>query len=138
VEGDAPLWIADYQTVWDLAEAAPTDDEPGDAPPEPPDRYLVGTVYRDANGNGRFDYGEGVSGIEIGVFDGGQWIVGSTSDMAGGFALPIKDGEYRLEFRLPGSETPMVRNVDLFGKNSMLDVAVTASDLPPAGLAAAR
>jgi len=48
--------------------------------------FLTGVVYRDQNGNGRYDPGEGIAGVAITAAPGG-W--GAVSGTAGGYAIPI-------------------------------------------------
>lgn len=52
-----------------------------------PGRFLVGTVWSDANENGRMDAGEGVGGAEIRPV-GGRWY--AVTAPAGGYALPLE------------------------------------------------
>lgn len=47
---------------------------------------LIGVVYRDANGNGLYDVGEGVSGVQVAMDGGAYYTVTSGS---GGYALPL-------------------------------------------------
>lgn len=49
--------------------------------------WITGTVYRDGNGNGRYDPGEQVPGVEI-VPDRGEYM--AVSAPAGGYAIPFR------------------------------------------------
>ena len=48
--------------------------------------YLTGVVYNDANGNGLYDVGEGVSGVMVTVDGGASMAVSSAS---GGYSVPL-------------------------------------------------
>ena len=48
--------------------------------------YLTGVVYRDSNGNGQYDVGEGVAGATVTVQNGSFYAVTSAS---GGYSLPL-------------------------------------------------
>jgi len=57
--------------------------------------FIVGVAYRDANGNGFYDPGEGLSGVEVRPDQGGYYAVTSRS---GGYAIPVSgdSGEYHI------------------------------------------
>lgn len=77
------------------------------------DHFFTGTLFEDANGNGIYDEGEGVSGIDVRLFQGGVEAAHyDVSGTAGGFAVPIDDlldGE-TVEVRL---YNPTASDVDL-------------------------
>ncbi len=59
-------------------------------------RFVVGTVWEDANDNGRYDPDEGLAGVEVMPDAGTYYAV--TAD-AGGYAIPIETpGSYGIEF----------------------------------------
>lgn len=59
-------------------------------------RFIVGTVWRDNNGNGRYDPGEGYGNITVTPNQGKYYAV---TGVAGGYAIPIEAaGAYRLIF----------------------------------------
>ncbi len=64
-----------------------------------PERFLVGVVYYDFNGNGRYDIGEGISGIEVNVTNAAFYT--RTAD-AGGFAIPVPTGSTTRSVNLSG------------------------------------
>jgi hypothetical protein len=56
--------------------------------------WLTGVVYSDANGNGRFDLGEGVAGVTIAAT--GPGTLNATSNAAGGWSLAVTAGTWNL------------------------------------------
>jgi len=56
------------------------------------DAFLTGVVYRDANGNGRYNAGEGLGGVTITV--GAQKV---TTNEAGGWSAKVLPGQYTVE-----------------------------------------
>lgn len=53
------------------------------------DRFLTGVVYNDSNGNGRYDLGEGLSGVTVSI--GGTSVL---SNPAGGWSIPVVASGY--------------------------------------------
>ncbi|HEY3756850.1 MAG TPA: hypothetical protein VGL42_11930 [Opitutaceae bacterium] len=51
--------------------------------------FVTGVAYRDQNGNGRYDSGEGSAGVTI-TLDHGGW--GAVTADAGGYAIPVPVG----------------------------------------------
>ena len=83
--------------------------------------FLVGTAWRDDNGNNRYDPGEGMADITV-TPDGGTYY--AVTGNSGGYALPINDGSYTVTFHgtaLPQDET---RNITVTGKSVLLDLKV--------------
>ncbi|TDV45468.1 carboxypeptidase-like regulatory domain-containing protein [Actinophytocola oryzae] len=68
--------------------------------------HVTGTVYRDANGNGVFDRGEGLAGATLtwdsDLDDDSPPTV--TTDGAGAFALDVPTGAYHVRGEAPGVE----------------------------------
>ncbi len=59
-------------------------------------KFLVGTVWEDKNGNGLYDPGEGIGGIEVRPHSGTFYAITAIS---GGYAIPVEaDGMYSLSF----------------------------------------
>jgi hypothetical protein len=59
-------------------------------------RFLVGTVWQDLDGNGRYDPGEGFEGVRVTPDNGDFFAVTSTG---GGYAIPITQaGDYQVTF----------------------------------------
>jgi hypothetical protein len=84
-------------------------------------RFLVGTVYEDANANGRYDAGEGFPGVTVMPDLGAYYAVTSPG---GGYAIPITAaGTYQVEFSGGGIPTQQLQVI--FGADSQLvDVVV--------------
>jgi uncharacterized protein YkwD len=55
------------------------------------DRFLTGVVYGDANANGRYDAGEGTSGVLV-----RSGALATTSDATGAYSLPVGPGVHEL------------------------------------------
>ena len=59
-------------------------------------RFLVGTVWIDSNGNGQYDPGEGIGGVRVEPDQGDFFAVTANS---GGYAIPITAaGDYTVTF----------------------------------------
>ncbi len=90
---------------------------------------VAGHVYQDLNGNGRFDFREGVSGVEIqvtgpigiyGPSDPVNWI----KDVVDGcFALALRPGAYRLDVYKDGALLSTV-TFSLDGTNCPLELSI--------------
>ena len=57
----------------------------------PDQKFLTGVIFHDANGNSRYEAGEGLGGVTVGA--GGSTTV---TNEQGGWALRVEDGEYRV------------------------------------------
>jgi uncharacterized protein YkwD len=80
--------------------------------------FLTGVVFADANGNGRYDAGEGVGGVTITV--GG---VGSTITFtSGGYSLQVNPGVYTVTAGGGGLATPRTQTVVVGATNYRLNV----------------
>ena len=57
--------------------------------------FITGVAYRDANGNGAYDPGEGVGNVKV-TTDRGNW--SAVTSASGGYAIPVavNSGDYRL------------------------------------------
>jgi len=95
------------------------------AVPLVPRFFIMGTVYEDADGNGRLSDGEGLDGVSFswrvtgypGVYDG-------TSGIAGVYQLPLVDGDYiiRLADEQGGATVVYRRNTLGVEENCLLDL----------------
>lgn len=89
--------------------------------------FITGVAYRDRNGNGFYDIGEGISGITIAP-DKGDWF--AVTSASGGFAIPVaaNSGVYRL--------TATGRNIEALVATTTVGVENVKFDwpLPPAKL----
>ena len=79
--------------------------------PETAGPFVTGVAYRDGNGNGQYDPGEGKSGIRLSI-EGGPFETFTTS--SGGYALPVQ-GPFGVRMRLIAEEPgrpPQVREIE--------------------------
>jgi hypothetical protein len=84
-------------------------------------RFLVGTVWEDANGNARYDDGEGVEGVTVAPDAGAYFAVTAAG---GGYAIPIlAAGDYAVQFS--GGGVPVhTQGVAVGAASVLLDYAV--------------
>jgi hypothetical protein len=79
--------------------------------------YLTGVVYNHANGNGRYDIGEGLGGVMVTVAG-----VGSVTTFAtGGYSIPLAPGTYSVTASGGGLGAPVTRTVNVGSDNVRLD-----------------
>jgi hypothetical protein len=83
---------------------------------------LTGSVFRDTNHNGKYDLGEGLSGVTIRV--AGQKAVGAFA--SGGYTLPLaRAGTVRVTASGGGLSAPLTQTVRVpAGKNTRLNFVV--------------
>jgi hypothetical protein len=87
-------------------------------------RFLVGTVWQDANHNALYDPGEGMAGITVFPDHGTYYAV--TAD-SGGYAIPITAaGSYRVTFNGPGIDGAVTRPANIAGVSVLLDLLYTS------------
>jgi hypothetical protein len=85
---------------------------------EPPGTFLTGVVYEDRNGNGRYDAGEGLSGVTVQA----NGLAARTND-AGGYSLAVSaNGWYRVLASGPGLAVPVTGSVLVAGANVEVDI----------------
>ncbi len=90
---------------------------------------LTGVVFRDANGNGFYDVGEGIGGVNVAVAGAEFYAITSSS---GGYTVPLpNDGNYTVTFSGGGLATVVKTAVAALGANVKVDY-VAAETLPPA------
>jgi hypothetical protein len=90
------------------------------------DRFLVGTVWRDLNGNDQYDPGEGMGGISVRPDRGAYHAV--TAD-SGGYAMPILEaGTYTVSFSGSGISSETIRTVSVEGHSQLLDLVYINGD----------
>src|SRR5207302_172867 len=75
--GSVESGLSDYNTI-DSAQGL-------DARP-----FITGVVINDANGNGKYDIGEGLGGVSISVSNGAS----TTTFGSGGYSLQLDPGTY--------------------------------------------
>ena len=89
-------------------------------------RFLVGTVWRDLNGNDQYDPGEGMGGITVRPDRGVFHVV--TAD-SGGYAMPILDaGTYTVSFIGSGIGGGTIRTVAVEDQSQLLDLVYINGD----------
>lgn len=95
-------------------------------------RFIVGTVWRDNNGNSRYDPGEGYSNVSVTPSQGKYYAV---TGAAGGYAIPIEaSGTYTLKFAGPvsGQVTVTVGSVSVLADLKVAGgAAAEAAQVPP-------
>jgi hypothetical protein len=90
--------------------------------------FVTGVVYRDLNGNGFYDPGEGLGGVTVTVSTTNSYAVTASS---GGYSVPVPgDGSYTVTFS--GGSVPMnQKNVSVSnGQNVKADYVVTGAGSP--------
>jgi SdrD B-like domain len=88
-------------------------------------RYLVGTVWNDANSNGRYDAGEGIGGVKVSLSAGGFYTI---TARAGGYALPLTDqGDVLITFSgTPTGTDPEPQHISVGTQSVLLDLKIFA------------
>jgi hypothetical protein len=95
-------------------------------------RFLVGTVWSDDDGNDFYDPGEGIGGVTVMPDHGAYYAV--TSD-AGGYAVPITQaGTYEVTFSGGGRalSEEIVKTVRIVNESVLLDLVENANSDPSA------
>ncbi len=87
-------------------------------------RYILGVVYNDANSNGFYDIGEGLSGVKVSPPSGTYFATTSTS---GGYAIPYT-GAGSVTVTASGGPltSPMSRTISFANENIKVDFAPAA------------
>jgi len=86
--------------------------------------YLLGVVFHDADGNGRYDAGEGLGGLPVRVQGTGGEFAAQTMS-AGGYQLNVPAGTYTVTvFPADGLAPLVVDQVIVAGQNVKADFAV--------------
>jgi hypothetical protein len=95
--------------------------------------FVTGVVYRDLNGNGLYDPGEGVGGVTVNVSNANYYAITASS---GGYSVPVPaSGSYTVTFS-GGPVATAQRNVSVVAaQNTKVDYLAAASGLQPATLA---
>jgi hypothetical protein len=86
--------------------------------------FVTGVVYRDQNGNGRYDAGEGIAGVAI-TADPGGW--GAVTGTAGGYAIPVAANSGTYVLTANGGPWPgATQSITAVGANVKLDWVLPA------------
>ena len=93
--------------------------------------FVTGVVYRDLNGNGFYNPGEGVGGVTVNVSNSSYHAVTANS---GGYSVPVPgNGSYTVSFS-GGSVPTHQQSVTVIGsQNVKADYLAVGSAPPPAG-----
>jgi hypothetical protein len=111
------IGIASQDTTGAAFSSRQTDTTIDLAAPSSSQPFLTGVVFHDSAGNGKYQPGEGLSGVTITVAG-----VGSTTTMdAGGYAIPLAPGTYTVTASGGGLPQPIQRTVILGNDNVRLD-----------------
>jgi hypothetical protein len=93
-------------------------------------RFLVGTVWVDDNGNDRYDPGEGLGGVRVETDLGDFFAV--TAD-SGGYAIPVTAaGDYEVTFSGSAVTTPVTRAITVGSASVLLDLKYAGGSIAPA------
>ncbi len=81
--------------------------------------FITGVVYFDMNGNGFYDLGEGIGGVQVDVSGASYYAVTAN---AGGYAVPVPgNGTYTVTFSAPNLAATQQIAVVSAGKNVKVD-----------------
>jgi hypothetical protein len=92
-------------------------------------RFLVGTVWVDTNGNDQYDPGEGIGGVTVNPNLGTYYAV--TAD-SGGYAIPITAaGTYVVTFSGSSISAPVTRTATVGSTSVLLDLKYAGGNTVP-------
>ena len=92
-------------------------------------RFLVGTVWVDSNGNDMYDPGEGIGGVTVNPNLGTYYAV--TAD-SGGYAIPVTaSGTHVVTFSGSSITTPVTRTVTVGSTSVLLDLKYAGNTTGP-------
>ncbi len=80
--------------------------------------FLTGVVYRDLNGNGKYDAGEGLGGVNVTVAGVGTVVTWGS----GGYSYQLSPGTYTVTASGGGLAVPVTRLVTVGSANARLNV----------------
>ncbi len=89
-------------------------------------RFIVGTVWEDTDGDAMYDPGEGIGGVTVMPDTGTYYAV--TGD-SGGYAIPVDAGTYNITFSGPVSAE---KSVTVGSESALLDLLSTPAAVPTA------
>ncbi len=92
-------------------------------------RFIVGTVWSDANANQEYDSGEGINGVTVTPDSGAYYAV---TGSAGGYAVPITAaGTYTVTFSSGGFSSNVSRSVSINDDSVLVDLLDRDGDGQP-------
>jgi len=111
-----------YNAVMTTQDFADSDADPGP--------FLLGVVYRDTNGNGFYDLGEGTSNVTVMPASGAYYAISSAS---GGYAIPLTGLSETLAVSFSGGPltATFTKTVSLTGQNVALDFELNKDAVVP-------
>jgi hypothetical protein len=83
--------------------------------------FITGAVFRDLNGNGRYDLGEGLGGVRLQFRQRGKLVGAMTTWDAGGYSFQAKRGTYQVTARGGPLAAPVTRTVHVGKDNARLE-----------------
>ena len=114
VAGNGPL--SNFYTIDTIA--------PSSKDPTSKESFITGAVFRDSNGNGRYDVGEGLGGVQLQFRQGGK-VVGTIATWdAGGYSFKVKPGTYQVTASGGSLATPITQTVRVGKVNAHLDFVI--------------
>lgn len=93
--------------------------------------FVVGTVWKDLNGNATYDLGEGLEGVTVTPSEGSYYAVTSRG---GGYAFPISNASGSVTVRFTGGAVAgfsRVVNVGNGNNSVLVDYVVPVNSVPP-------
>jgi hypothetical protein len=90
--------------------------------------FVTGVVYRDSNGNGSYDPGEGMGGVTVNVSGSNYYAITAN---AGGYSVPAPgNGSYTVTFSGGAAPTTQKSVSVVGGQNVKVDYLVTGQPIP--------
>ena len=95
---------------------------------------LLGSVFDDRNGNGRYDAGEGLGGITV-VVTGAAGSLVTETWAAGGYQIALEPGRYSVTFTGGALAAPVRLGIEMGAANTLLDARAAEGSGAPVDLA---
>jgi uncharacterized protein YkwD len=115
-ESDVNTEVGPYVVTQDFGKSWPVDDP-----------YLVGTIWADANADGKFDGGEGFGGVSVQAV--GAATYSTTSWGSGGYQLQLPAGTYDVSISGGAFEGVYSSQVTIAGENVKLDATPQGAEV---------
>lgn len=94
--------------------------------------FVLGVAYRDLNGDGRYNAGEGLSGVKVQISgSGGTFSVDAYN--TGGYQKEVPPGSYTVTFTGGGLTSPITKQVTIGQGNAKVDLVLPKDLNPPVG-----
>jgi hypothetical protein len=85
------------------------------------DPYITGAVFRDVNGTGRYELGEGLGGVHLQFRRGGKVVGKIVTWDGGGYSFQAKPGKYRVTASGGPLAAPVTETVTVGADNARLE-----------------